>query len=240
MFYESVTTAPAIFAIGGAERRHRDGEVLQAFLQRAGGSAARLVVVPSASVEPVVRAAQYRRLFTAMGAARVDAIHPERGVLQPAEHRALAGATGIFVTGGDQVALMAHLQRSGALDPLRAALRGGAVYAGTSAGAAAISRRMIVGSDEDDAATRDYAGLGLLHDVVVDQHFSERGRLPRLIAAVERLGLVGVGVDEDTAMVFEGDTTRVVGAGTVTVVRPGVGGVVVSVLGPFESLEAAV
>src|SRR4051794_38421341 len=234
-----MTTVGAVFAIGGNECKRTDSRVLAAFVARAGGSAARIVVVPSASAQPVARAAQYVALFRAMGAGAADAVHPERGRLSAVERRLLMRATGIFVPGGDQVELMRPLESAGAAEPIRTALRRGAIYAGTSAGAACVSARMIAGTRHDDHEVSVWEGLGLLPGVIVDQHFSERQRLPRLIAAVERLGLTGVGIDEDTAMVWEGDTHYVVGRGTVTVVRPESDGVRIAVLCPREQLEAA-
>jgi cyanophycinase len=212
-----------VMAIGGNEsKRASRTSLLAEFVRRAGGGEARIVVIPSASIEPVKRAAQYHRLFARLGANNVVAVHAERGVSSD-ELVLIENATGIFVTGGDQDLLMRHLRSTGAATAIVDAVRHGAVYAGTSAGASAVSKRMIVGRTQVDGSelVEFIEGLGLLPTVIVDQHFSQRRRLPRLMAAVEDNGLVGVGIDEDTATVWEGDAATIAGRGRVTVIEPG-------------------
>lgn len=210
-------------AIGGNEdKRASQKSLLAEFVRRAGGDAARIVIIPSASVEPVKRAAQYTRIFRRLGAKCVLTVHAERGAT-PDERLLIENASGIFVTGGDQAKLMSHLRRTGCADSIVNAVRNGAVYAGTSAGAAAVSRRMLFARQlEDGHEIVEFAeGLGLVPGVIVDQHFSERQRLPRLRAAVEDHGLHGVGIDENTATIWEaGRAPRVLGAGVVTLVEP--------------------
>src|SRR6185369_8896425 len=183
-----------VIAIGGNEdKRGGRGSLLAEFVTRAGGAKARIVIIPTASAEPELRAAQYVKVFGAMDVAQINVLRPEHGMTRD-ELMLIENATGIFVTGGDQVKLMRHLHRSGCAESIVNAVREGAVYCGTSAGAAAVSKKMIFGAG-------DFAdGLGLIPGVIVDQHFSERQRLPRLIAAVEAHGLPGVGVDENTAI----------------------------------------
>ncbi|HET7436274.1 MAG TPA: cyanophycinase [Thermoanaerobaculia bacterium] len=213
-----------VMAIGGNEdKRGSRSSLLATFVRRAGGDAARIVIIPSASVEPVRRAAQYTRLFRRLGAQCVITVHTERGAT-PDELLLIENATGIFVTGGDQLQLMQHLRRTGAAASIVNAVRNGAVYAGTSAGAAAVSQRMLYGHTLENGheVVKFAEGLGLVPGVIVDQHFSQRQRLPRLTHAVETYGLVGVGIDENTATIWEGGTTvTVCGAGGVTLVQPG-------------------
>jgi cyanophycinase len=213
-----------VMAIGGNEdKRATRHSILAEFVRRAGGAEARIVIIPSASKYPVRRAAQYARVFRKLGVEAITAIHAERGAT-PDDLLKIENATGIFVTGGDQGKLMHHLLRTGCATAIVNAVRnGGGVYAGTSAGASAVAKRMIIGRTlADGSEVVEFAeGLGLVPGVIVDQHFSERQRLPRLIAAVEDHGLVGVGIDENTATVWENDGARVAGAGGVTVIQPG-------------------
>ena len=202
-----------VIAIGGNEaKRGARASILAAFVRRAGGADARIVIIPSASVEPTRRGKMYERLFTRFGAGDVRVVHVHQGV--DAETReAIRNSTGIFITGGDQIRLMESLRKTDCVTLIRETVRGGAVYAGTSAGASAASMLMITGDNGEYAA-----GLGLVPDVIIDQHFSERARLPRLMKIAEEHRLTGIGIDENTAVVWHGDGMDVEGSGEVTVV----------------------
>lgn len=210
--------AGLVMAIGGNEsKRGARSSILGSFVRHAGGSRARIVIIPSASRSPERCVERYSRVFRRLGAGEVHAVHAERGVTdEDREH--IRNATGIFVTGGDQVKLMAHLRAAGLVEPIRDAVRRGAVYAGTSAGASAASHAMISGNH--DGTVGIHEGIGLVPNVIIDQHFAERQRLARLQDAVRAEHLVGVGIDENTAIVWNGASgeIRVEGVGRVTVV----------------------
>lgn len=212
-----------VMAIGGNEdKRAARASLLAEFVRRAGGAAARIVIIPSASAEPERRAQQYTRIFRRLGAEQIRVVHAERGVT-PDDLLLIENATGIFVAGGDQELLMRHLRRTGCAAVIVDAVRGGAVYCGTSAGAAAVSKKMIFARELGDGReiVELSEGLGLVPTVIVDQHFSERGRLGRLLSAVDDHGLTGVGIDENTAAVWEGGgAVRVAGQSRVTVIDP--------------------
>jgi cyanophycinase len=210
-------------AIGGNEDKRAAREsILAAFVRRAGGENARIVIIPSASVTPVERAARYTRIFTKLGVQEIRSVHAEKSVTD-ADREAIRNATGIFVTGGDQQRLMELLRAEDAVELIREAVREGAVYAGTSAGASALSRRMIARSKRQkgtDLVEYD-EGLGLIPDAIIDQHFGERRRLSRLITAASAHHLTGIGIDENTAIVWNHDgVVTVEGAGEVTIVNP--------------------
>ncbi|HEX7151264.1 MAG TPA: cyanophycinase [Thermoanaerobaculia bacterium] len=210
-----------VIAIGGNEDKTGEQEsILAAFVERAGSELARIVVIPSASEEPLERARTYGRIFRELGAADVRAVHAERGVVTAEEREAIRNATGIFVTGGSQGRLMDALRETDCIEVIRETVRAGAVYAGTSAGASAASATMIAGSNDGEILEEmEFGeGLGLIPDVIIDQHFSERGRLPRLIASTAAYGMTGVGIDENTAIVWTGPGEALVkGTGAVTV-----------------------
>lgn len=210
-------------AIGGNEdKRAARTSILAAFVERAGGADARLVIVPSASVAPLERAQRYTKIFTRFGVRDIRAVHPESGVTAE-DLASIRNATGIFVTGGDQVRLMTALRAADCVEPIRAAVRKGAVYAGTSAGASAVSQRMIACSTRKKGAdVVEYdEGLGLIPDAIIDQHFGQRRRLSRLIHASRAHALTGIGIDENTAIVWNRDgVVTVEGAGEVTIVDP--------------------
>ena len=210
-------------AIGGNEdKRAARTSILAAFVERAGGANARVVIIPSASMAPRERAQRYTKIFTRLGVKQLHSVHAESGVSR-ADLAAIKNATGIFVTGGDQVRLMEALRAANCVEPIRTAVRKGAVYAGTSAGASAVSRRMIACSKwkkGTDLVEYD-EGLGLVPDAIIDQHFGQRRRLSRLISAAHKHLLTGIGIDENTAIVWNRDgIVTVEGAGEVTIVDP--------------------
>jgi cyanophycinase len=212
-----------VMAIGGNEDKRAAREsILAAFVRRAGGEQSRLVIIPSASVEPIARAERYTRIFTKLRAGEIRSVHAELGVTD-AEREAIRNATGIFITGGDQKRLMEFLRAADCVDPIRHAVRAGAVYAGTSAGASALSRRMIAGSKRKKGADQVEfeEGLGLIPHAIIDQHFGQRRRLSRLIHAANAHHMTGIGIDENTAIVWNHDgVVTVEGAGEVTIVNP--------------------
>jgi cyanophycinase len=212
-----------VMAIGGNEdKRAARTSILAAFVERAGGVQSRIVIVPSASIAPRERAQRYMKIFTRLHAGEIRAVHPESG-LTAEDFAAIGNATGIFVTGGDQVRLMEALRAAGCVEPIRAAVRNGAVYAGTSAGASAVSRQMIACSTRKKGADIvEYdEGLGLIPDAIIDQHFGQRRRLTRLIHASNAHLMTGIGIDENTAIVWNRDgVVTVEGAGEVTIVDP--------------------
>jgi len=198
-----------VIAIGGNEdERGERTSILGSFVKRAGGRSARIVIIPSAAEFPEARVQRYAGIFRQLGVEDIRAVHAERGVTHE-DREAIRGASGIFVTGGCQKKLMEHLHAAECVDPIREAVRGGAVYAGTSAGAAVASQTMIAGESGELVD-----GIGLLPEVIIDQH------LPRLVDAARSRKLVGVGIDEDTAIVWNGSNgeMRVEGVGKVTVV----------------------
>jgi cyanophycinase len=135
----------------------------------------------------------------------------------------LDGAAGVFFSGGDQLRISSQIGDTPIEARIREIWRGGGVLAGTSAGASVMSDTMMVrGSSAETHRIGDLRmapGLGLVRDVIIDQHFAERGRIGRLLGAVAQSPRVlGVGIDEDTAVVLEGDDFRVIGSGAVYVV----------------------
>lgn len=209
--------------IGGAEDRTGARVVLTEFLRLAGGAGARVAVVATASSLGPEILESYDEVFRDLGAGAVVALRPETRAEadDPALAASLADADAVFMTGGNQIKLTAIIGGTRFGAAIAAAYRRGAVVGGTSAGASAVSEHMIAFGDEVDAprqgTTASAAGLGLLPDVVVDQHFSQRNRYARLLSLVARSPrLLGLGLDENTAAVVQdGRDLRVVGAGCV-------------------------
>jgi cyanophycinase len=213
--------------IGGAEDKLRRRRILREFVAASGGSEARIAVIPTASSLGDEIVEVYDALFRAEGAAQVAAVRPESR--EQAHHpdlvEELEKATGIFMTGGNQLKLSAIICGTPVGDAILAAHHRGAMVGGTSAGASIQSSHMLAfgvgGSTPKQRMTQMAAGLGLMPSTVIDQHFEQRNRYGRLLMIVAQSPqLLGMGVDEDTAAVVHGDVLSVLGRGAVTILDP--------------------
>lgn len=212
--------------IGGAEDKEADCVILRRFVELAGGKDAVIGVITTATEYPGEAGDQYRLLFLDLGAKQVEILFIVKrdDASDPRILDQLALCSGIFFTGGDQLRITSILGGSKIDEAIRQAYRRGVVIAGTSAGASVMSNTMIVEGDDVDTAkkcTLNMAhGMGLLEEVVIDQHFAQRGRINRLLTAVAQNPYVlGVGIDEDTAIIVSPAATfEVIGSQTVTVV----------------------
>jgi cyanophycinase len=213
--------------IGGSEDKQRDMTILRRFVELCGGPAAKIVVITAASAVTDHMWETYDRAFADLGVTRHLHLHLQsRGDANDADHiRDVRDADGIFMTGGDQKRLLALIGGTLLDTAMHAALKlRGACIGGTSAGASAMSGHMLAqGRAElhpEKGSVSLGAGLGFLHKIVIDQHFSERQRLSRLLSVVaQNPYLQGVGIDEDTALVIErGVGIEVLGEGAVTIV----------------------
>lgn len=211
--------------IGGAEDKRGERLVLSRLVELAGPDP-HFVVISTASMRGEEAIARYSELFTEMGAARVTGVRPLTRVeaADPAAAEPLVGADGIFLTGGNQVRLVSVIGGTRLEDALFSARDRGVIIAGTSAGASAVAAHMVAfgrpGASPRHRMVHISAGLGLIEDLIVDQHFEQRGRMGRLLAAVALSPqLLGLGLDEDTAAIVYADRTlEVVGKGSVTIV----------------------
>ncbi len=220
--------AGPLVVIGGAEEREGECRILREFVRLAGGARARVVIISVASDAPKELDELYERAFRRLGAGQVSALdittrwdaNSEKAVL------AVGVATGVFFTGGNQLRITRLVGGTRLDTALHRRREEGLVVAGTSAGAAMMSSVMIVGSSPTMTLRAGVvelgSGLGFLPGVLIDQHFEQRGRLRRLLAAIaQHPHELGVGIDEDTALVVEGHVFRVHGSGSVTVIDAG-------------------
>jgi cyanophycinase len=218
--------AGAVMLIGGAEDKRRDKVILARFVEMAGGPEARIVVITTASTMGDRATDRYRALFQELGAGQVTGIRPlsREEANDPAIVEPVDQATGIFLTGGNQVRLVSVVGGTSLEDALAKAHDRGVVVAGTSAGASAAATHMVAfgrpGASPKHRMIHISAGLGLVDGVIVDQHFEQRGRMGRLLAAVALSPrLIGIGLDEDTAAIIHADrSVEVIGRGSVTLV----------------------
>lgn len=212
--------------VGGTAAPAEATDVLGRFVELCGGGEAPIVVLTAASTEPDKVWQAYRPAFAAAGARHCAPLHvrTREEAADPALVMQLAEARGIFISGGDQKRLTAALGGT-PLQAIRAAVREqGVCVGGTSAGASALGVHMVTeGRAEfspEKGAVCMGAGLGFLPQCIIDQHFSQRHRINRLLTLIAaNPELAGIGVDEDTALVLTGDgAIEVVGPGAVTLV----------------------
>lgn len=212
-----------LFAIGGAVRL--DGPILRSFLECSGGPEGQIIILPTASSQPD-SGKEYAEGLAALGLKRPAWVLPvhQRSEANQAEFiQGVRQASGIFITGGHPVRLTATLSGTLLHQELLDAHRRGVTTAGTSAGAAALSTLMLSRGSSGAFARQQIAqfasGLGLVDGIIFDQHFRQRNRLGRLIFAIaSNLQMIGVGIDEDTAIQLERDTLTVIGSGAAAVV----------------------
>jgi len=216
-----------LLVIGGAEDKYNERRILRKFLELAGGEKAEVLIVPVASDFPEFASDVYTQAFRNLGVAnpRVLRATSRQDVVLADVDELLDGITGVFITGGDQMRLVSLLGGTELATKLRGMVRDTSiVMAGTSAGAAGMSTSMIVrgesASHPHKNAVRLSPGLGFLKNIIIDQHFTERGRISRLITAVSYNPYnLGVGIDENTAIILNSaGVLEVFGQGSATIV----------------------
>jgi cyanophycinase len=216
----------SLIVIGGHEDKNGDREILKEVARRAKHDSNRIVVVTVATQEPQAMAAEYREVFGKLGVKHVDAldIRTRDEARDEANVEKLKGAPVIFFTGGDQLRITSQIGDSDVYQCMREIYFAGGTIVGTSAGAAAMPETMLIGGRSDEShrisALSMAPGLALVHGVVIDSHFAERGRIGRLLGAVvQNPRNLGIGIDEDTAIILESnDCFRVAGSGAIYVV----------------------
>ena len=216
-----------LLVIGGAEDKYNERRILKKFLELAGGEKAEVLIVPVASDYPEFAADVYTQAFRNLGIAnpRVLRATSRQDVFHANADELLDGVSGVFITGGDQMRLVSILGGTDFSAKLRRMAREtDIVIAGTSAGAAGMSTSMIVRGEALSHPRKDSVrlspGLGFLKNIIIDQHFTERGRISRLITAVSYNPYnLGIGIDENTAIILDPDgVMEVFGQGSVTIV----------------------
>jgi cyanophycinase len=212
-----------IVAVGGAEDKVGPAEILRRFVEVSGGDGARIAILPTASVLPDT-GERYEKLFRGLGVKSAGAIaFAERSDTSREDWlEELDKATGIFLTGGNQLRISSILGGTPVAKAIRRASARGVAVGGTSAGAAILSEHMIASGSEGATPSVGKAvlapGFGLTNRVIIDQHFSQRDRIGRLLTALAYNPFaVGIGLDEDTAAFIDPDRKiEVIGSGGVT------------------------
>lgn len=213
--------------VGGRENRNSNMVILEHFAALSGGPDARIFVLTAASNSHDEVWGVYEKAFTTLGVRHVKTsnIGTRDDACDEATAAEVFEADGIFMTGGDQKRLLALIGGTRIDRAMHRALRErGACIGGTSAGASAMSEHMLFDGTKDllphKGSVSMGAGLGLVRRVIIDQHFSERQRLGRLLSAVaQNPYLLGAGIDENTALIVKpGHGLEVIGDGAVTLI----------------------
>jgi cyanophycinase len=215
-----------LIIIGGHERQG-DEEILKEVVRRLNRKKdRRLLVVTVASREPEDLIKDYRKIFKDLGVKDIEVldIRAREDAFKAENIRKCDGNPTLFFTGGDQLRITSQLGDSPIYQRLQAIFREGGMIVGTSAGAAVMPATMLVSGSGEDSSEMSAIGMapgfGLIDGVVIDTHFAERGRLGRLLSAVaQNPRNIGIGIDEDTAIIVKGDESfTVMGSGAVYVV----------------------
>jgi cyanophycinase len=217
-----------LIIIGGHEDKTEKKLILRAVAERVGSG--KLVIATVASGMQKEQYEEYERIFRGLGVRHIYKLEVEtrEDAMSDRHVRILDDCTAIFFTGGDQVKITSQLGCSPVCERIQEIYEKGGSIAGTSAGASVMSETMIVGGNGDEThkiggALRLAPGLGLIRGIIVDQHFAQRGRIGRLLGAVsQNPRVLGIGIDENTAVIVERDKKfTVLGEGGVTILDAG-------------------
>ncbi len=216
-----------LFIIGGNEDKEGDLEVLSIFVEDAISNGGHIGILTTPTGYPEEIGGEYRDIFLKLGASKVDLLHID--TREKADDDSFTnqvnGLSALFMTGGDQNRLSSIIGGTAFFKEMQKAWQSGMIIAGTSAGAAIMSRHMIVSGKtklkHDKINVEIGVGFGFLEDVVIDQHFSQRARFGRLLYAIaQNPQVIGVGIDENTAIWVKdgGKYFEVIGEHSVTVI----------------------
>lgn len=216
----------SLIIIGGAEDKTGECQILKYSISKIGGNSANLLVLTTATENPEEVGSKYRQVFSNLGLTNINVVNIDtREEANNEENiQKLNSCNGLFFTGGDQLRITSILGGTRFYYALKSRFEEGLIIIGTSAGASVMSNTMIV-DGMDNASARKCTlkmapGLGLWEEVLIDQHFAQRGRIGRLLCGVsENPHILGLGIDEDTAIVVSSNGNfEVIGTNAVTVV----------------------
>lgn len=212
-----------LIIIGGAEDKEGNKTILKEVCSEIDKEKDLLLVLTVASEVPKLIGKDYLKVFKSLKINNIKILdirtREEANIKENIE--LIKEAKLIFFTGGDQLRITSMLGGTIISDEI---LKGeGKIIVGTSAGASVMSETMILGGEDEESPKKNTInmspGLGLFKSVVIDQHFAQRGRVGRLLTAIaEHPGMLGIGIDENTGIVVEGNWIKVIGDGGVYII----------------------
>jgi cyanophycinase len=208
--------------IGGGEDK-KGAKLILKFIAKKVGRGGKIVVSTVASEVPGLNWDEYETLFRSLGVRHVFHLHVETREDAKSERAlsVLRDADAVFFTGGDQLRITSLLGDTPVYSRVKEIFESGGLIAGTSAGASVMTETMMVSGPAEttqrvDTSIRLAPGFGLLPGVIIDQHFSQRGRVGRLVAAIaQNPRMLGVGLDEDAAIIYRRQRFQVLGTNAV-------------------------
>ncbi|MGF2614818.1 cyanophycinase [Rossellomorea vietnamensis] len=218
-------SAGELLIIGGNEEKYEGLSILQTFADLAMKRGGKVGILPAASRVPDEISSIYKDTFTKLGIH--DSITLSISSREKADslelNDSLEKISALFITGGNQSLLAERISGTTFHDSLLRRWKEGMILAGTSAGASIMGKEMIVSSKlklhDDTLKVYMGKGFGFLEDLIIDQHFSQRGRFGRLIGAMAEMpGMIGIGIDENTAILLKDNEFEVIGEHQVFIV----------------------
>ncbi|MBV7272373.1 cyanophycinase [Clostridiaceae bacterium UIB06] len=215
-----------LIIIGGAEDKKGEKSILKEVCNKLDKEKDVLVVATIASELPEELGNEYKSIFENLEVKniRILNIRERKDAYDSSNIKIIEDASMVFFTGGDQLRITSLIGGTQLYTRIKEAYEKGCIFVGTSAGASVMSDTMVVtGPDEESpkkCTLKMAPGLGLIRGVIIDQHFDQRGRIGRLLVGIaENPQSLGIGIDEDTAIVVkEEGELRVIGSGAVYVI----------------------
>ncbi len=213
-----------LIAIGGGEMAEAEEPLTEMLRCLEKKRDPRLTVMTVATSESEAAASKYNSLFRSKGLNHVEVVNVDQreDAFRESSLKKIRSADAIFFTGGDQLNITSLVGGSPLHDLIHERYNEGVLIVGTSAGAAMMSSSMIISGANDTApkvsGVQIAPGMNMIENTIIDSHFSERGRHGRLLTAIAHYPQVlGLGIDEQTAVVFKNGGFKVAGKGAVTV-----------------------
>ena len=212
-----------LIIIGGAEDKKGDKEILKRVAKYIDPEKEKLIIATIATQYPEKSYQNYKNVFSNLGIKNIDKldISTREDAFDNKNVELINNSNLLFFTGGDQLRITSMIGGSPVYDAVKELCANGGLIAGTSAGASVMSDTMIVQGEDDESphkcTLKMSPGLGLVNNIIIDQHFAQRGRIGRLLTAIaQNPEVLGVGIDEDTAIVVsDKGTAEVIGSGAV-------------------------
>lgn len=215
-----------LLIIGGKEEKCKTGDILSAFVELSKEREGAIGILPTASSIPDEVSAAYIDVFKKLGVGEIEVIRVDsrKKADDPVILNTVSGLSALFITGGDQKRLSDCIRNTKLHVQLTDMWKSGLLIGGTSAGASIMGEDMIIYSEmknneEERLLIEMGKGFGFEKNLLIDQHFSQRARFGRLISAIaENKNLVGIGIDENTAILVKGYQFEVIGEHQVFVI----------------------
>jgi cyanophycinase len=216
-----------LLIIGGNEEKCTEGMILETFIHLAAdGKSGAVGILPTASQIPEEVSSDYIKVFKKLGVNEIEVLKVDSREKADASDilETAANLSALFITGGDQKRLSDMVRGTKLHKLIAERWYSGMLIGGTSAGASIMGEEMIVyaemkSNEEERLRIEMGKGFGFKKELLIDQHFSQRGRFGRLIGAIaENQDLIGIGIDENTAILVIGNSFEVIGEHQVFVI----------------------